>query len=54
MLCSKHTSLLKSGNKDMTNFRQSKDANGDAIQKWSQLRVAQKDCQRQKFSVNRG
>ena len=54
--CAANTPLLMSGNKDMTNFRQSKDANGDAIQKCSQLRVfafAQKDCQRQKFSVNR-
>ena len=37
--CAANTPLLMSGNKDMTNFRQSKDANGDAIQKCSQLRV---------------
>ena len=37
--CAANTPLLKSGNKDMANFRQSKDANGDAIQKCSQLRV---------------
>ena len=37
--CAANTPLLKSGNKDMTNFRQSKDANGDATQKCLQLRV---------------
>ena len=31
--CATNTPLLKSGNKNMTNFRQSKDANGDAIKK---------------------
>ena len=34
-----NTPLLKSGNKDMTSFRQLKDANGDAIQKCLQLRI---------------
>ena len=37
--CAANTPLLKSGNKDMTSFRQLKDANGDAIQKCSQLRI---------------
>ncbi|CAH3138159.1 unnamed protein product, partial [Porites lobata] len=38
--CAANTPLLTSGNKDMTSFRQLKDANGDAIQKCSQLRIA--------------